>query len=38
VAPGARQHTAFLVDMAKAEALDSMGENQAAVAIIDRHL
>jgi hypothetical protein len=38
VAPGVRQHIASLVDMAKAEALDAMGENQAAVAVIDRHV
>jgi hypothetical protein len=38
VPPGARQHTAFLVDMARAEALDVMGENQAAVSIIERHI
>jgi hypothetical protein len=38
VPPGARQHTAFLVDMARAEALDAMGENQAAVSIIERHI
>jgi hypothetical protein len=28
----------FLVDMAKAEALDAMGENSAAVAIVERHI
>jgi hypothetical protein len=28
----------YLVDMAKAEALDSMGENRAAVELIERHL
>jgi hypothetical protein len=37
-APGARQHTAFLVDMAKAEALDAMGENQMALQLIDGHV
>jgi hypothetical protein len=36
--PAARQHTAFLVDIAKAEALDDMGENQAAVEIMERQL
>jgi hypothetical protein len=35
VARGARQHTAFLVDMAKAEALDAMGESQMALQLID---
>jgi hypothetical protein len=38
VAPAARQHTAFLADMARAEALDAMGEDHAAVAIIERHV
>jgi hypothetical protein len=38
VAPTARQHTAFLVDMARAETLDAVGENKAAVAIVDRHV
>jgi hypothetical protein len=28
----------FLVDMAKAEALDAMGETQAGIAIVDRHV
>ena len=28
----------YLVDMAKAEALDAMGENRAAVELIQRHL
>ena len=28
----------YLVDMAKAEALDAMGENRAAVELIERHL
>jgi hypothetical protein len=28
----------FLVDMARAEALDAMGDNRAAVAIIERHI
>jgi hypothetical protein len=38
VTPAARQHTAFLVDMAKAEALDVLGENQAAVTVMERHV
>jgi hypothetical protein len=29
---------AFLVDMARAEALDAMGENQAAVQLMGRHI
>jgi hypothetical protein len=28
----------YLVDMAKAEALDALGENRAAVELIERHL
>ena len=28
----------YLVDMAKAEALDAIGENRAAVELIERHL
>jgi hypothetical protein len=38
VAPAALQHTAFLVDMARAEALDALGENRASVAIVERHV
>jgi hypothetical protein len=38
VAPAARQHAAFQVDMARAEALDAMGENRAAVSIVERHV
>ena len=38
VAPAARQHTAFLVDLARAKALDALGENRAAVAIIEGHV
>jgi hypothetical protein len=38
VAPGARQHTAFLVDMARAEALNSMGEHQKAMELVDQHI
>jgi hypothetical protein len=38
VAPAARQQAAFLVDMARAEALDALGENKAAVGIVKRHL
>ncbi len=34
----AKQDAAYLVDMAKVEALDTMGENQKAVAILDRHV
>jgi hypothetical protein len=37
VKSAARQHTAFMVDMARAEALDALGENKAAVAILDWH-
>ena len=28
----------YLVDMAKAEALDALGENRAAVELIERHI
>ena len=28
----------YIVDMAKAEALDALGENRAAVELIERHL
>jgi hypothetical protein len=38
VAPGARQHTAFLVDMGRAEALDLMGEIEKAVQLVERHV
>jgi hypothetical protein len=38
VVPAARRHTAFLVDMARAEALDAMGESHAAMAMVDRHI
>jgi hypothetical protein len=38
VSPLVRQHSAFLVDMAKAEALDTMGENQMALQLIDGHV
>jgi hypothetical protein len=38
VAPAAQQHGAFLVDMARAEAMDALGENRAAVAIVGRHM
>ena len=38
VAPAARQHTAFLVDMAKAEALDALGDHREAVTLIDRYV
>jgi hypothetical protein len=36
MSPGARQHSAFLVDMAKAEALDALGDHLEAVTLIDR--
>jgi hypothetical protein len=32
------EQTAFLVDTAKAEALDNLGEPQAAIAPIERHV
>ena len=32
------ERVSYLVDMAKAEALDAMGENRAAVELIERHL
>ena len=34
----AKHEVAYLVDMARVEALDTMGENQKAVAILDRHV
>ncbi len=34
----AKHEAADLVDMARVEALDTMGENQKAVAILDRHV
>ena len=34
----AASQAAYLVDMAKAEALDSMGETERAVALVDRHI
>ena len=34
----ATEQVSYLVDMAKAEALDAMGENRAAVELIERHL
>ncbi len=34
----AKHETAYLVDMAKVEALDTMGENQKAVELLDRHV
>jgi hypothetical protein len=37
VVPAVRQHTTFLVDMAKAEVLDAMGENRAAMELMDLH-
>jgi hypothetical protein len=38
VVPGARQLNAFLVNMARAEALDTLGENIAALAIMELHI
>jgi hypothetical protein len=38
VSPGSKQHIGFFVDMAKAEALDAMGENQRAVELMDQHV
>jgi hypothetical protein len=38
VTPGARRHTVFLMDMAKAEALDAMGETEKAVQLVERHV
>jgi hypothetical protein len=32
------ERVSYIVDMAKAEALDAMGENRAAVELIERHL
>lgn len=32
------EQTALLVDMAKAEALDALGEQQAAIKLVERHL
>ena len=37
VKPG-KQDAAYLVDMARVEALDTMGEKEKAVAILDRHV
>ncbi len=34
----AKNEAAYLVDMAKVEALDTMGENQKAVELLDRHV
>ena len=33
-----RHDAAYLVDMARVEALDTMGENQKAVQLLDRHI
>jgi hypothetical protein len=38
VAPAAQQQTTILVDMARVEALDALGDIKAAVAIVDRHV
>ena len=34
----AAHEVAYLVDMARVEALDTMGENQKAVELLDRHI
>ena len=34
----AKYQTAYLVDMARVEALDTMGENRKAVELLDRHV
>ena len=34
----AKHETAYLVDMAKVEALDTMGENRKAVELLGRHI
>ena len=34
----AKNETAYLVDMARVEALDTMGENEKAVELLDRHV
>jgi hypothetical protein len=34
----ARPHTAFLVDMARAEALDAMGETEKATRLVNRYI
>ena len=34
----AKHEAAYLVDMARVEALDTMGEKEKAVAILDRHV
>jgi hypothetical protein len=34
----AMQRVSYLVDMAKAEVLDALGENRTAVELIERHL
>ena len=34
----AGHEAAYLVDMAKVEALDTMGENRKAVELLDRHV
>ena len=34
----AKHQAAYLVDMAKVEALDTMGENRKAVELLDRHV
>ena len=32
------ERVSYLVDMAKAEALDAMGEHQAAIELVEKHL
>ena len=34
----AKHETAYLVDMAKVEALDTLGENRKAVELLERHV
>jgi hypothetical protein len=34
----AKHETAYLVDMAKVEALDTMGESRKAAELLDRHV
>lgn len=36
VGPAAQKHAASLMDMARAEALDAMGDNQAACELLQR--
>jgi hypothetical protein len=34
----AKQHTEFLVDMVRTEALDCLGDNRSALTIVDRYI